>query len=275
MGDQVADAIGGVGTMTRLGSVSVLLTTSVRGRRRVVTLRETNPVFGGDGDDASADPTSRATAPPAASGNDTLVAGSANDARRPLRRRGRRPSATGARLAAAQERSPCSGACNRRRGGAFARERAVDHFRRRVRLTSDVRLSRFPRRLPRPGRHRDARTSCAFATRRRVAIPDFFAAGDGHAGMTQLAVVQAGTGFVLAGSPNAEAIAARALAVPAESQLWTGNAAAEIRIGAGGNDVFDGGSGNDELDGMSGDDALSGGGVTTCFSGGRTRRDRR
>ncbi|MBP6368632.1 MAG: hypothetical protein KA286_01390, partial [Burkholderiales bacterium] len=94
----------------------------------------------------------------------------------------------------------------------------------------------------------------------RIAIPDFFAADAGRSGMTRIAVLQAGTDFVLSDSPGAEAIAARAVDAPASAQQWTGTDAAETRLGAGADDSLDGGDGDDELDGMSGDDALHGGG---------------
>jgi Ca2+-binding RTX toxin-like protein len=275
---QVADAIG-VGTDgdDRLGSVSVLLDDVRAGDGDdIVTLHETNAyVFGGDGDDTlSADPylPSDRSRLHGEGGNDTLVAGSANDARTELyggEGDDRLVGHPGARLdggAGSDRHVFWGGATGGAIGVAFARGSERDSITFGAEESGAASDVRFEVRLP-EGNYRDLvveRDGEDLVLRirdrdDRIAVPDFFSEGAARSGMTQLALVQAGTGLVLAGSPDAEAIAAWAVAVSAEAQLWTGTAAAEIRVGAGGNDVFEGGAGNDELDGMSGDDALTGG----------------
>ncbi len=196
-------------------------------------------MFGGDGDDTlSADPylPSDRSRLHGEAGNDTLVAGSANDARTELyggEGDDRLVGHPGARLdggAGSDRHVLWGGATGAAIGVAFARGSERDSITfgaEESGVASDV---RFEVRLP-EGNYRDLvveRDGEDLVLRirdrdDRIAVPDFFAEGAARSGMTQLALVQAGTGLVLAGSPDAEAIAARAVAVPAEAQLWTGN----------------------------------------------------
>jgi len=289
--DQVADAIG-VGTDgdDMLGSVSVLLDEIRAGDGDdVVALHETNAyVFGGDGNDSlSADPhlpgdSSRLYGE---AGDDTLVAGSATDARTALyggEGDDRLVGHPGAFLdgGAGDDRHELhGGATGGPIGVRFARgggrdsvtfgedEAAPAHaLRFEVRIAStdyrDLVVERDGEDLVLRVRDRDD----------RIAIPDFFAADAARSGMTRVAVLQSGTDLVLSDSPGAEAIAARAVRAPADAVSWTGGDEAELYVGAGGSDALRGGEGDDELDGMSGDDTLSGGaGDDTLF--GRSGQD--
>ena len=276
--DQVADAIG-VGTDgdDRLGSVSVLWDDISAGDGDdVVALHETQAtVFGGDGDDTiSADlhlPGDRSRLH-GEGGEDTLVAGSANDARTELYGEDgddRLVGHPGALLDGGpgnDRHELYGGATGGPIGVKFGRGSGQDSIAFGEDESAGVHGLRFEVRI-RSNDYRDLvveRDGEDLVLRirdrdDRIAVPDFFAADGAHSGMTRVAVLQAGTDFVLSDSPDAGAVAARAADVLAEAQQWTGDDAAEIRVAAGGNDSLDGAGGDDELDGMSGDDALSGG----------------
>ncbi|CAG1009602.1 Bifunctional hemolysin/adenylate cyclase [Burkholderiales bacterium] len=276
--DAMAFAIG-VGTDgdDRLGSVSVLLDDIRAGDGDdTVTLHETIAyVYGGDGDDTlAADPylpgdRSRLHGE---GGNDTLVAGSANDARTELYGgdgSDRLVGHPGARLDGGpgdDRHELWGGATGGAIGVLFARGSGRDSITFGADESTTASGLRFEIRLPQ-GDYRDLlveRDDDDLVLRirdrdDRVAVPDFFADGAQRSGMTQLALLQAGTGFVLAGSPDAEALAARAVVATAIAQTWSGDETSELRVAAGGSDSLDGGGGDDEIDGMSGDDTLSGG----------------
>jgi Ca2+-binding RTX toxin-like protein len=262
----------------RLGSVTVLLDTIRAGDGDdVVTLQETNAfVYGGDGNDTlSADPylPSDASMLFGDAGDDVLTAGSANGAHTELyggEGNDRLIGHPGAILDGGRgddRHELWGGATGGPIGVVFARGGGSDSispgagdFDSLGNLSFDIRLGEIAYRdllVERDGedlvlRIRDSQD--------RIAVPDFFAAGAGRAGMRQLSIVQVGTGFVYANSPSAETIASRAQVVTATAQVWTGSDISDVHVGAGGADSFDGGAGNDELDGMSGDDTLRGGG---------------
>jgi Ca2+-binding RTX toxin-like protein len=276
--DQIAEAIGaGTDGDDRLGSVSVLLDDIHAGDGDdVVALHETQAyVFGGDGDDRiSADPylpvdRSRLHGE---GGDDVLVAGSANDARTELyggEGRDRLVGHPGAFLdgGPGDDRHELhGGATGGPIGVMLARGGGSDSVTFDEDESAGARGLRFEVRI-RSNDYRDLvveRDGEDLVLRirdrdDRIAIPDFFAPDAARSGLTRVAVLQNGTDLVLSDSPDAEAIAARALTATAAGHAWAGTGASEDRVGAGGGDTLEGAAGNDELDGMSGDDAVSGG----------------
>ncbi|MEO8486359.1 MAG: calcium-binding protein [Betaproteobacteria bacterium] len=260
-----------------LGSVTVLLDEIRAGDGDdVVKLHETLAfVFGGDGNDMlSADPylPSDASRLYGESGDDTLVAGAANGAHTELYggdgddRLVGHPGALLDGGRGADRHELWGGATGGPMGVVFARGVGRDSITFGVEESAVASGLRFEVRVP-GGDYRDLvveRDGEDLVLRirdrdDRLAIPDFFAQGSERSGMTRLALMQAGTGLVLANSPDAEAIAARATIVPGAAQTRAGTALRDILVGAGGGDTLDGGDGDDELDGMSGDDALAGG----------------
>ncbi len=276
--DEIAEAIS-VGTDgdDRLGSIAVLLDDIQAGDGDdVVRLRETNAyVFGGDGDDTLvADPylPGDASRLYGEGGDDLLVASSANNARTELYggegddRLVGHPGTLADGGAGNDRIELWSGASGGPIDVAFGRGSGRDSITFGGEESNFSGPARFDVRVPfadyrslvveREGedlvlrvRDRDD----------RIAIPDFFAPGAARSGLEHVDLIEPGTGFVLAGSPDAEAIARKAVTVSAPAESWTGTDAGDLRVGRGGNDALDAAGGDDELDGMSGDDTLTGG----------------
>src|SRR5690606_38268395 len=242
----------------------------------VVALRETNAyVFGGDGNDTlAADPRLPADQSRlhGEGGNDVLVAGSANGARTALYG-GEGDDRLVAHPGALADGGPgvdrvelWGGATGGPIDVAFGRWSGRDSITFGAEESAGGTPPRFDIRLP-YGSYRDLVVErdgedLVLGIRDRddrVAVPDFFVQGASRSGLLGVDIVDPATGMTYADSPDAEAIAARAVAVTSPGLSWIGTEASDLRVGEGGGDSFAGAGGDDELDGMSGDDTLDGG----------------
>ena len=247
----IADAVSvGSDGDDRLGSVTVLLDTIRAGDGDdIVTLQETNAfVYGGDGNDTlSADPylPSDASMLFGEAGDDVLIQ---------VRRMARTPNFTGARattglsgilvpslMAAGRRPDELWGGATggpigvvfARGGGSDSITPGVGDFESPGNLSFDIRLGEIAYRdllVERDGedlalRIRDSQD--------RIAVPDFFAAGAGRAGMRQLSIVQAGTGFVYANSPVRRDDRVTRAVVAGTAQAWNGFGRLDVHSSAG------------------------------------------